>query len=557
MNYASVMETKIHGIRRSFLNIAKDNPVLFWGALAVLLLSLLSHILYAYQPFFMDELPIIRNQIRFLHERTIIPDHAKYPTFYYYVSLPATVVTVVLKFLFGEYRSVVQAVSEMYLFDKRALATGARFLNIAMLYVSAALIADVIRRQTSLLAAALAFLFLVSAPGLLEYSSYALPDVSLILLTAGALCFLYKVQSPGDFLYFFIAVAFMGLAISTKYNAAGILASAAVWGVAVHKRAGQALSARVLARVSISIVVLVFFFLLGSPGWIIDPAFFFDELSFEIKHASTGHLGYGGVPLLGQFELLLTHLPFLFLIAIPGAILAVRRSRGESMIPISAVVGTLALAAVSKKQSFHYMFPAIPGLVILAGFTLHEIVTQLGNAGTRALGLFVLVICLMSAHQSFMYLKPSTTEDTKAWFVDNVPEGTKVALDWAYVPNIHSADSIKRIRNGQMYKQLGSDPVAAEPKYDVISYDYDFRALNDSDTQYFVSSAAVFDRFFEFGVFTRTEPTEGAPLFGKFQRRRQFYVDLFGSPSWKIVFETNTGNGPRTIVFKRVRSERE
>jgi len=527
--------------------------LLFWAVMPILAVGLASHVLFSLQPFFMDELPVLRNQLRFIHQLTLVPDHAKYPTFFYYLSLPATAGSIFFEFFLDGRNTIAQVAARMLMFEQRELAMGSRLFNIFLFYLASAMISRIIWRHVSPTSAVLTFLLLTSAPGMLQYSAYALPEVTLILLSAAALALLYEVKGLGESRRFFFAIALIGLAISTKYNGASLLLPAAVWGVALFLRSGTVFSQHFLSFIGISLAILFGSFLLGSPGWIIATDFFLAELMFEIDHARAGHFGSTGIPILGQFELLVRQLPVLFLLALPGIVLSCRNGPRTCVLPISLIIGTLVLAAGSAKQSFHYLFPAIPGFAILASYTIASLVSRFRQTGTAAVVIVALAAALTAFYSAAQFLRPNTTELAKAWIVENVPQSAPIVTAWAYVPRLHTEESLEILRQRDAYKALGSDPLALEPSFRVSSYSDDFGQLEASDAQYLVTSSQVFDRFFKFGTFTGIKPKQGDPMQEEFANRREFYQKLFASSSWKIVFEAETGNGPRTLVFQRAR----
>ena len=61
---------------------------------AVVLVSLLAHGLHLLQPYFQDERPLFGSHLTFVDERTIVPTLAKYPSFYFYLSFPGSLVGV-------------------------------------------------------------------------------------------------------------------------------------------------------------------------------------------------------------------------------------------------------------------------------------------------------------------------------------------------------------------------------------------------------------------------------------------------------------------------------
>lgn len=518
----------------------------------ILLTGLAAHVINSWQPIFIDEGPVLRNQLRFVQMRTLIPDHAKYPTFYYYVSLPATAVSIVVNAVTGAGESIQQTAAQLFLFERRDLALGPRLFNIAILYAAAGFVALIIARRVSPVAALFAFFLVASTPGLLTYTGYALPDVTLILLGAGNLWFLYRFQKSDDLWFFLGAVALVGLAISTKYNAAGLAVSPGIWGVAVNMRSGMLFSKLFPLHVVLALTVLIVFFLIGSPGWILAPDFFLDELRFEVEHASKGHIGAVGVPVLGQIELLLTNIPVLFLLSLPGLILAARHEGMASLIPISSIVATLALAAFSEKQSFHYLFPAIPGLSILAGHTIGVVLQRYRRPALFGFAAICLLLSAVSLTDAARLFRPNATDLAKSWILHNIPEGSRVTTEFAYVPVVYSKEHAAAVRESTLYKALGTDPLSAEPMYVVTENTYDLADLEAKHVQYLITSPRVFDRFFDHGLFTKRAPEPDHPMFKEFEQKRAFYEALFASDDWHIVYESRTGHGPDALVLQYI-----
>ncbi len=81
---------------------------------------------------------------------------------------------------------------------------------------------------------------------------------------------------------------------------------------------------------------------------------------------------------------------------------------------------------------------------------------------------------------------------------------------------------------------------------------YDEAFARDTQARYIITSSGCFARFFQFGRFTRIPPPEGTELREEFDQRREFYQALFeGRYGWRIVYDLQTGNGPRVLIFER------
>jgi hypothetical protein len=538
-----------------FIDELKISKTLIFIFILIVILGAFAHIMFISQPFFIDEQHIIRNQLKFIHERTIVPDHARYPTFFYYISLPATAGSILWKYIFYDYDSIKQVASQMYLFERRELALGARLFNVFAVYAAGMITASIIWYKVSPISAILSFLIIMSTPNILRYSAYAMPDATLMLFGALTLWLLYKVQSIYDYRKFFLAASVVGLAISTKYNAAVLIFPVAIWGVLVFYCAGELFSKRFFLYALISACIALISFFIGSPGWIIKTDFFMSELNFEMEHAARGHLGNTGIVFIGQIELLFKNIPAIFIFSLFGLFFAFRNNLNSAVLPASVLFGALSLAASSEKQSFHYLFPAIPGIVILASYTIDTIVRYLGRTGTIAITFIALCASLFSAFYSINFMKPNTTDITKSWIVNNIPEQSYILVPRSYIPKLYTETDLDELRKSDLYTILKTDPLSSEPIFKIKYYEYDFNynfdLIEESEAKYIVTSSSTFRRYFKFGLFTSIKPSQSDPIYDIFRRRQDFYVRLFESPDWNVVFEADTGNGPRTLVFRR------
>ena len=134
---------------------------------------------------------------------------------------------------------------------------------------------------------------------------------------------------------------------------------------------------------------------------------------------------------------------------------------------------------------------------------------------------------------------------------NNIQDGQRVALDWDYVPVIHTETTLKPYQKASnsgaiqallnRHNELTLTQFLAEPLW-----------LNTTDAEFFITSDAVFKRFFTHGIFTRKKPSSVSPMHDEFEIKKQFYEALFSSSNWTEVAEFDTGNGPRTLVFKNL-----
>lgn len=524
-------------------------------ATALALLSFAAHILYLQQPFYMDEFPILGNHFAFASKITIIPIHAKYPTFYSYLSMPGTVAAVFYEYFFGFSESLTQASERLKYLNVERLVFPARVISLLFLVMSSICIFYMCKPFGKYVSTITA-LYLLATPGLLVYGSYALPEMLLLLLTSICFLFLLRALSTSEFHLakrsFVTASIFAGLAISSKYNAVSVLPAVALTGFFLSYRSGKFNFVTFFKLGIASLTAVTISFLFGSPGWILSFQFFFNELAFEARHAQIGHLGSSGIPYAGQLELLVRSFPLLVLLAISGIIISVLRgiSRQE-IIAIIFVIFGLIISSQSQKQSIQYLYTLLPSLLFFFAVFLQESYNFLPKAAPILALTLMSALVSVSVYNSVVFLKPNTTILTTMWLSSNVKADQSIALDWAYVPKMRNADELNSINEQLTDLTIITELRMSQPTLLIEQHKQDPEYLSAAPADYIVTSELAYGRFFNFKYFTERPPLLGSKLANEFEKKRMFYEALFDPSIWKLVFETDTGNGPRTLVFAR------
>ena len=529
----------------------KDASGLVTRALvAIMVVSTLSHLLATFQPAFADEYAPVGNVWDFLIHKTIIPSHTAYPALYSYMIAPfigvfaATMVALGTPPSYYDYSEFMAYSPLVGLWPARVVTLICWAGSVWVVYWIGRELFDEMRL------ALVGPVALSSAVGILEYSGYALPDVPMMFLAALSLLYVLRL-ARGECVRrnAVLAGLFCGLAIATKYTAIAVIPSVLVgaWLAAgVGRRERLLLVARIVTAVAAGFVA-------GCPGWVLAPAHHWQGFTKERVHMATGHLGYTGVPVLGQLELLLRADGLLLILAVIGAIVGATAYRRRAVPVLLAVVaGVLLVVAPAKKQSLQYLFALYPAFAVLAPLGLSAAGATLRRAlvGTSALGFAgVALIGLVWAFR--VAVLPDSLDVSREWINATIPEHTKLAVDWSYVPRLLDEAQLARLR-GDLRSDFvrgiyaGMRGYATEP----IEYESDYLATNDAE--YLVTSSRCYDRFFCYGLTTRLPPPEGSALRAEFLRRKEFYSLLFNRPGgWRLEHEVRTGNGPQVLVFRR------
>jgi len=519
---------------------------------SVLALSLLVHGLYLTQPFFTDERPLINSHIDFVDQGTLVPSIANYPSLYFYLSFPGTLIGVVVQSIVGGYESLTDATVRLLLKDTGRMALGGRVVTLLCLYAAGWFAWVGLRRFVGHWGAAFAALIVISTPGLLQYGSYLLPDVPLMMFSLITMILAMRAVTVADnaaglrLLYF--AAACAGLAVSTKYNGVAMVVVVATAGVMLSVEQGRLRVGVLVKTALISAAVFMAAFLLGTPGWLIAPGFFWDALQFEMAHARGGHLGAEGVPVLGQLELLVRSIPAISLAALAGGLWWAARIRDRAgLIALVMVLAGIGLVAQSSKQSFQYLLIMVPGLLYFAGLAAGAF----GRPGRLVAGLLVVAALGGSLFQAWPMTRPNTSDMARAWIDGHVTPDQTIARAWNYVPGLLSDEEFADLAETPEFTEVAKEMRAAQPTLKIERYPYKPNYLTSTDADFILTSAWVFDRYYTHGWFTATQPTKGSAQFKKFETRKSFYDSLFASDRWKLVFEADTGNGPRTLIYGR------
>ena len=522
---------------------------------AVIVALVLAHGLHLLQPYFQDERPLFGSHLSFVDEGTIVPTLAKYPSFYFYLSFPGTLIGVLGLGIFAE-NSLADAVIEALLSDPVSLTYGGRVITLMAFYLAVWLAWLGLRPFVGRFGAMVAPVYLAAVPATLSYSAYLLPDIPLLLfsLVAMVLAMIAVTVPPERAVRFvYLAAAVTGFAASTKYNGAAAVPVVFAAGCMVHFAGGRRDWAGFAKTAAVAVLVCATAFLLGSPGWLIAPQFFYEELLFEWRHAGEGHAGAMGVPMVGQVELLFRNVPLLLIGAVLGAGVWWRAGRkAAGWIALVNLAAGLAMAGITSLQRFHYLFILFPGMLYFTACLISA--TEPVWPRLVRLGLAAVLILSVGASLwvSLPLLRPNSLDQTRAWLDENVTPDQSIALGWAYVPEFYGKAELDELAQELRYGPVVERLRAAQPTQHVTRYVRDVPYVTQSDADFLVTSDLIFQRYFTSGVFTARRPADGTRAAREHDEVKAFYEALFASDRWRQVHQIDTGNGPKVLIFQRI-----
>ncbi len=290
----------------------------------------------------------------------------------------------------------------------RGLVAGAGVLT-ALLCAGAAWRLTADRR-----AAALAGGLVAVSPLLVEFGHVARHDGWVPLFVAAALFTSARLLKDPGWGPVLAAGAWVGLAVSSKYNAAVLLAVPAVAVVL-----GRGLAWRPLVGLTAAAAAA---FALTSPYVVLDPATAWADIAYELAHYGSDHLGRDSGRA-GHYPLTLLRLegPTLLL-----AGLGLLRG-GRTAWLAGAFLGVYAVAIqVLPVKVDRMLLPLLPALGLLAALGWHRVRSRAVDA-VAGVALAWGIVGAIGAVQELE--APDARHDARAWLAEALPTGSRVAME--------------------------------------------------------------------------------------------------------------------------------
>ena len=331
--------------------------------------------------------------------------------------------------------------TELVLVAGRAVSAAAGTLSILLLYLLA-------RRLNHCGSALMAGALFALAPVAVTCSRYLKEDsllVAGVLLTV--LLWVISIQKRSRFWFSLSGVA-AGVAFSAKYTGLLLISLLLVWPWIVTGQVGKVrVDPRLLRWSAVALCLMAAAFLALTPFALIEPRHAANGFLFEARHAVAGHftswypvvfkvgpwsqwwlyhVGRSVIPGMGLLPALL---------GLVGVGMFLRRRKPEDLVVAGLFVLFLLPAEMARSkphpQPERYILPVIPFLCIAASGTL----SPLCESGSKKLMAGVLVLALGSPLVRSVHLASDLMNDTRTrlrtWIPENLPDGSRIFLDYA------------------------------------------------------------------------------------------------------------------------------
>jgi hypothetical protein len=146
---------------------------------------------------------------------------------------------------------------------------------------------------------------------------------------------------------------------------------------------------------------------------------------------------------------------------------------------------------------------------------------------------------------------PDSLKVARQWMNARLPDDAFVAMDWIDVPRLVSDDEVWAMRS-ELRTDFVWDLYEGLRTFPTVEIAYTEQFLETTEADWLVTSSTCYQRFFEFGTFTRIRPSPDTDLGREFERRRRFYDLLEAEQAgWELWHVTRTGNGPVVRIYRR------
>lgn len=266
------------------------------------------------------------------------------------------------------------------------------------------------------------------------------PVAFFILITIALASRLGTTGAPRDY---WLAGAFAGLAVGTKYSAYVVslplaLAHLYAW------RAGRAplIGTRLLALAAAGIAA----FLLTTPYALLDSTQFLHDVRLEwTHHRVTGHIGAEGESARWLLARLLNSPDrWLTLTGLAGFAIALWQRHRPLLLTLTFVVAYFISMSLNIVRFERFLIPLLPPLALAAGYALAKIRLRLPeNIARTAVPLIALLLLAEPALGTWQVDRALAGSDTRdvarRWLADNVPPGARIAVE-TYAPDLDATD---------------------------------------------------------------------------------------------------------------------
>jgi len=462
------------------------------------------------------------------------PHFFNYPAFAFYIQWAGQGLVYLAGRVTGEFSSTQDMLMAFEASPARFILVG-RLITSLFGIASVYLIYRIGRDFFSPLAGLVAAVFLALNFSHIRRGQFIATDVPLVFFILLAFIPIYKIATDGNRRHYIWAGVCVGLAAGVKYpgflTGAGIVA-AHVFHDLSRRHSWKNIVFDPSLWMSGAAALLVFFAV--SPYCFLDYSGFYRDFRFEQTHMKVGHFG-APERLVSYHRYVISIIPAVLtlpvaFVALLGLVYGILKRRGLSIVLLTFPLVYFAVVGSWKTAADHYIFPAIPFLLVFAGLLLWTVFERVSPARSRLprgllLGVTTCLLLIPSVLQTYgFYAHPDTPDNrtiARGWVAANIERGAAVVKE-KYTPDLSPRDFVVfELPLSTLY------PNSTAPFYDLRWY---------TDFDYVVISSEVYRRY------------RNAP--GTYPAHERFYREL--ETYWTLIkqFDDRSGSGPHLKIYR-------
>ena len=413
-----------------------------------------------------DELTIVRGAMEVWE--SAVPEGLGWPgTFYMFVlSLSYLVYFLlgnasdVVAGLMGDWVGLLGAVDDFYVryyTTPTAQYIIARGWSVLFGTATILLVFVVARRLYGMAAGVVAAGILAVLPLHVTHSRLAVPDITMAFFVTASFYYVSRILENRRDSDYWLAAVMVGLAVSNKLNGGIALLTLLFGHLASSNHMWSSIWWKLLDRrliVATGITMLTFY--LATPYLVTAPSVVLKELAFSILSEGTREISFGTLK-----ETLLGVSDGLGPVALLGSVLAIvwsfsggrRDDRPIKLILLTSLIYLLPFA-ISPRRSEYYLLPILPMVCIMASYGFLNTWKQISLSFARVTWMRFTLLAIVASLLAFSGARTLSTAMelyevdagtlAKKWIEENIPVGTRIAVEDSRVPLTKNAVSIER-----------------------------------------------------------------------------------------------------------------
>lgn len=413
-----------------------------------------------------DELTIVRGAMEVWE--SAVPEGLGWPgTFYMFVlSLSYLVYFLlgnasdVVAGLMGDWVGLLGAVDDFYVryyTTPTAQYIIARGWSVLFGTATILLVFLVARRLYGMAAGVVAAGILAVLPLHVTHSRLAVPDITMAFFVTASFYYVSRILENRRDSDYWLAAVMVGLAVSNKLNGGIALLTLLFGHLASSNHMWSSIWWKLLDRrliVATGITMLTFY--LATPYLVTAPSVVLKELAFSILSEGTREISFGTLK-----ETLLGVSDGLGPVALLGSVLAIvwsfsggrRDDRPIKLILLTSLIYLLPFA-ISPRRSEYYLLPILPMVCIMASYGFLNTWKQISLSFARVTWMRFTLLAIVASLLAFSGARTLSTAMelyevdagtlAKKWIEENIPVGTRIAVEDSRVPLTKNAVSIER-----------------------------------------------------------------------------------------------------------------